>query len=154
MIESEPQMKAFDNKVRLYIYDHFVTAGGAPTLAETANSLDRSLADVKASFERLAEGHALVLQDGSGEILMAEPFSTVPTAFQVEVEDRSWWANCAWDALGIPAMLKKGARIVASCGDCNDPMVLAVEDGSLVDNSGVVHILVPAKHWWDDIVFS
>jgi hypothetical protein len=147
-------MKTFDNKVRLFIYDHFVTAGGAPTLAETANFLAKSLADIKASFERLVEGHALVLQDGSGEILMAEPFSAVPTAFHVEVEDRSWWANCAWDALGIPAMLKKDASIVASCGDCNDPMVVAVKDGSLVDNSGVVHILVPAKHWWDDIVFS
>jgi hypothetical protein len=37
---------------------------------------------------------------------MANPFSAVPTPFLVRSGDRSWYGNCIWDALGIPAMLQ------------------------------------------------
>jgi len=40
---------------------------------------------------------------------MAPPFSGVETAFPAEVQGRRYYANCVWDALGVPAAL--GARI-------------------------------------------
>jgi hypothetical protein len=39
----------------------------------------------------------------------------------VQAGKRRWWANCIWDALGIPAMLHRDVRIDACCGCCNRP---------------------------------
>ena len=81
--------ETFEKRVRLYIYNHFVEKGKAPTMVETAEALSSSLLHVQGAYQRLADGRALVLQ-GNSEILMAEPFSAVPTSFQVEVGNRSW----------------------------------------------------------------
>ena len=78
----------------------------------------------------------------------------MPTSFPVQVGKRHWWANCIWDALGIPAMLHRDARIDASCGCCNHQMVLHVINGRLSGPKGIIHIAVPARHWYDDIVFT
>jgi Alkylmercury lyase len=144
----------FDYEVRRYFYDHVVKEGLPPTTAETASALSTRPDDVTASFQRLADGHILVLQRGSGEVLMANPFSAVPTPFLVRVGDLSWYGNCIWDAMGIPAMLKQDAAIEASCGCCGTAMHLSVTNGSLEEASGIVHFAVPAAHWWDDIVFN
>jgi alkylmercury lyase-like protein len=84
----------------------------------------------------------------------AAPFSAVPTAFPVRSGRRAWYGNCIWDALGIPAMLDQDARIDASCGCCNYEMVLEVKDGKLHAPQGLIHIPVPACHWYEDIVFT
>lgn len=145
---------AFDARVRLSVYRHFVDAGRAPSRAEIGQRLAVPVEQVGAAFERLADGKALVLQPASGEVLMAEPFSAVPTAFAVEAGDRSWWGNCIWDALGIPAMLARDARIRTSCGDCNEALELQVRDGELLPAPGVVHYSVPARRWWENVVFA
>ncbi len=154
MTADPAETDAFDAKVRLLVYRHFVDAGRAPSRLEVARQAGASPEDVAAAFERLAEGKALVLQPASGEVLMAEPFSAVPTAFEVECGEKSWWGNCIWDALGIPAMLGRDARVHTSCGDCSEAMRLDVEDGELLPANGVVHYAVPAHRWWQDVVFA
>jgi hypothetical protein len=128
--------------------------GLPPTIAEAATALSATTDDVRASFQRLAGGHVLVLQKGSGEILMANPFSAVPTPFLVRAGDGSWYVNCIWDAMGIPAMLRRDATIEASCGCCGKAMHVTVVDGSLKEAPGVAHFAMPASRWWDDIVFN
>jgi len=66
----------------------------------------------------------------------------------------SWFANCIWDALGIPAMLRKDARIAAACGCCNLEMPIQVKGGRLVAAKGIIHIAVPAREWYKDVVFT
>ena len=144
----------FDYEVRRYVYDHAMNEGLPPTVAETASALSTRLDDVGVSLQRLADGHILVLQKGTGEILMANPFSAVPTPFLVRAGDSSWYGNCIWDAMGIPAMLQQDAAIEASCGCCGTAMHLAVADGSLEEAPGIAHFAIPAAHWWDDIVFN
>ncbi len=78
----------------------------------------------------------------------------VPTAFPVRIGNRSYYGNCIWDALGIPAMLHKDAQIDASCGCCNLEMLLKVENGRLLGPEGLIHIAVPARDWYKDIVFT
>ena len=51
-------------------------------------------------------------------------------------------------------MLHKDARIDASCGCCNFEMVLNVKDGQLLPHEGVGHFAVPAREWYQDIVFT
>lgn len=153
-MDVEQEETATDNTVRYRVYDHVMREGLPPTLAETAAALDRSLVEVRDSFQRLADGHILVLQKGSGEILMANPFSAVPTPFLVKGGGRSYYGNCIWDAMGIPAMLKQDAVIEASCGCCRTAMNLKVTNGALEAAHGFAHFAVPAAHWWDDIVFN
>ena len=145
---------ALDHEVRRCVYDRVMSEGLPPTIAETASALSTTPDNVEASFRRLADGHILVLQSGTGEILMANPFSAVPTPFLVRAGNRFWYGNCIWDAMGIPAMLKQDATIEASCGCCGTAMHLAVAGGSLEEASGIAHFAIPAAHWWDDIVFN
>jgi alkylmercury lyase len=148
------ERERFDQQVRTSVYEAIFTQGGIPSVAATAVGLTRAPDEVAAAFRRLAQGHVLVLQPGSDEILMAAPFSAVPTAFPVEAGGRVYWGNCVWDALGILAMLQRDGRVLASCGDCNASIILTVRDGIIVDSSGVGHFSVAAKHWWDNIVFT
>jgi hypothetical protein len=90
----------------------------------------------------------------TGELWRVAPFSAVPTAFPVRSGKRAWYGNCIWDALGIPAMLHQNARIDASCACCNYEMVLRVEEGRLLAPKGIIHIAVPARRWYEDIVFT
>jgi len=85
---------------------------------------------------------------------MANPFSAVPTPYRVEADGRSWYGNCAWDAIGICAALHADGRIATSCRDCGEPIELGIEDGRPDDDRLLFHCLVPAAHWWDDIVFT
>lgn len=147
------QSELFDKQVRRYVYEYFVQQRQAPTVLQCAQALVTDISHVQAAFRRLAEGKALVLQN-NGEILMAEPFSAVPTAFYVEVGAHAWWGNCMWDALGIPAMLKQDARIVTACGCCGDAMMVEIRDGELLNASGVVHLAIPPKDWWKNVVFA
>src|SRR5579863_6679534 len=144
---------ALDTSLRQSIYRHFIREGRAPTVTEMAATLSSPVRKVRAALERLAQTHAFVLQE-TGELWRAAPFSAVPTAFPVRFGKRAWYGNCIWDALGIPAMLHQDARIDASCGCCNHEMLLRVEEGRLLGAKGIIHIAVPARHWYDDVVFT
>jgi len=143
-----------DVRVRVAVYDTAMAAGSPPAADQLATQLGIPLTEVRDSLERLATGRALVLQPGSREILMANPFSAVPTPFAVRADGRLYFGNCIWDALGIPAMLKIDGHIATSCGCCGEAMTLNVVDQRLEPASGVVHFAIPAKRWWEDIVYN
>lgn len=153
-MDDEREKVALDKEIRYHIYDYVMREGLPPTIAETSSALARSPDEVRTSFQRLANEHILVLQKGNGEVLMANPFSAVPTPFIVKVGNRSYFGNCIWDAMGIPAMLKQDATIEASCGCCSTAMSLKTTNGSLEEAPGLAHFAIPAAHWWDDIVFN
>jgi hypothetical protein len=132
-------------RVRNEVYDAFVREGRAPTAAETAEALGLAPEEVEAVFSRLHDAHALVLQPGSREIRMLNPFSAVETPHRVEAGGRTWFANCAWDALGIPAALHADGLVESRCPDCGEPLELQVRDGELVRGAELlVHFVVPA----------
>ena len=145
--------ETLDQRVRWQVYDHTMRSGIPPLSHEIATALALPLDEVFASLGRLGAAHILVLQPDRGEILMANPFSAVPTPFQVEVNGLSTYGNCIWDALGIAAMLDADARIRTSCGDCGTSMEVEVAAGA-VRGEGIMHFAIPALHWWDDIVFN
>jgi hypothetical protein len=133
-------------EVRRRIYDTFV---------REQRVLRAEDPETEAAFRELHDAHALVLHPGTTEIWMLNPFSTVPTPHRAQAGGRWWYGNCAWDALGIPGALHADGRIESECADCGEPLVLEVRDGTLVEGDDLlVHILVPARHWWDDIGFT
>jgi Alkylmercury lyase len=140
--------------LRSATYSMFVELGRAPTVADVGNRLRLDRADVVAGWRRLHDEHALVLNQHTDEIRMANPFSAVPTAYRVSAGGRSWYANCAWDAVGICAALHVDGMIDSSCPDCGDAISLHVVDELPNDEALIFHCLVPASRWWDDIVFT
>ena len=146
-------MDELDLRIRNHLYSSFVRSAHAQSAAEAAKDLGLDEAEVDAALGRLHDAHALVLRDGA--IRMLNPFSAVETPHRVEAAGRSWFANCAWDALGIPAALHADAAIESACPDCGETVTLEVRDGALVVGAELlVHFVVPAAGWWDDIAFT
>ena len=143
-----------DLMLRGVTYARFVQLGRAPMAADMAAATGRGRAEVVAGWQRLHAEHALVLDQLTGEIVMANPFSAVPTAYRVHAGGRWWYGNCAWDAFGICGALHVDGRIETSCPDCGAPLRIAVRDQRPDDQSLLFHCLVPAARWWDDIVFT
>lgn len=140
---------------RIFVYSHVATTGTPPSSAAIAEHLGVSVARARAVVAELGATKRVVLDRPSGEIWMAPPFSAVPTRFRVTGATTSWWANCAWDMLGIPAFLREPVRIEATCPDCDESIGIDVdaEAGPRV-NEGLVHFLVPARRWYEDIGFT
>jgi Alkylmercury lyase len=141
-------------EIRNLTYRTFVELGRAPTADQVAAAAGLSRADVDAAWAELHEQHALVLNPVTSEIQMANPFSAVPTAYRVRAAERWWYGNCAWDALGICAALHVDGEIEASCPECGETIALELRDQRVDDERLLFHCLVPAAHWWDDIVFT
>jgi hypothetical protein len=95
----------------------------------------------------LAERHVVAL-DGDGKVWMAHPFAAHHDGTRVDSGGRTWWGNCAWDGFGIVAALGlEQATITAQ------DIELRVMQGA-IEGDAVFHVLVPARHWWDDIGFT
>jgi alkylmercury lyase-like protein len=143
----------FDNSLRLYTYRRVVATAKAPTVAQAAREMGSTESAVRAAYARLSDSHAFMLTE-SGELWRVAPFSAIPTAFPVESGGHTYYANCIWDALGIPAMLGQDATIPASCACCNLEMTLRVEGRWLLSHEGWIHVAVPARRWYEDVVFT
>jgi len=142
-----------DAAVRVELYRQFVGSGRAPTHAEVGEALGLGEDEAAESFRRLADAHTIVLKPGTLELWMAAPFSAVETRYRVETPLGSFYGNCAWDSLGVLAMLDTDGVVSTTCDDCGQELELRV-DGSRIAGDGVVHFLVPAAHWWDDIGYT
>jgi hypothetical protein len=139
--------------VRLAIYRAIERSGSAPSAADLARAHGLEPAIVADAFRALAEAHVIVLHPDTVDIKWAPPFSAVPTAFRVRAGRLAWDAPCAWDAFGIPAALDADARIEAACAWSGEPVACGVEHGVAYGN-GLIHLLVPAAHFWDDIAYT
>lgn len=146
--------------LRAEIYAHFVAQGRAPTAGEMALHLGGTEEDLQAAFRRLHEAHQILL-DEAGAIRMANPLAGQPTDYAVLSSDGRHsggcclWANCAWDALGVSAMLAQDARIVAKHPNTGEELHFAVEKGELrAPKSWLVHFALPVRRWYDDLIHT
>jgi hypothetical protein len=144
-----------DLTVKLAIYRMLSETGRAPTAAQVAGETRLGEDAVLASFERLHARRLLVPEPGDpSRIRMAPPFSGIPTSFPVEANGRRYFANCVWDAYGIPAALKCDALIPATDAFSGEPLTLEIREGTPVPLPYVAHFAVPAALWWRDIVYT
>jgi hypothetical protein len=140
-------------RVRHAIYSAVVDTARAPEVHEVAQAHGVGDEAVAAAYRALADGHVIVLEPGTLTVRWAPPFSVVPTPFRSSARGSRWYAPCAWDAFGIPAALHRDAEIEARCAWSDVAMACGVRDGSAYGD-GVVHLLVPAAHFWDDIGYT
>lgn len=145
-----------DARVRLTVFEHCLRRGVPPPVEQLMGELHLSRSEVESSLDRLDEAHHLKLVPGTHRVLMAFPFSAIPTPFRVVLSNgRSYFANCAWDALAFFPMLRVPLRVESYCHHCGEPLSISVRDGHAESTEGafpVVYLGLPASEWWRDIV--
>jgi hypothetical protein len=140
--------------VRVFIYDWIVAHGEPPLTQDIGAHLGVSANDARDAIANLNIGKAVLCHPVSGEIWMAGPFAASETPYRVVGSHASWWANCAWDSLGIAAIVHEDVVIEASCADCGEPMRMRVKRGDGVQGDGLVHLLLPVREWYRDIGYT
>jgi hypothetical protein len=145
-----------DNKiweVRAFVYQHFAKTTRPPGVEETAAYFALTHEQARSAYEELHQRHALYLKPGAHEILMANPFSGVATPFRVRVNGKTYFANCAWDSLGIPAALQAyaDAEIEAVCAQSGESIHVRVTDQQVQGPNALVHFLIPFREWYNDL---
>jgi hypothetical protein len=144
-----------DWDIRTRIYGHIVEHGGPPGHLDIAAEFGIDPEEARLAFHRLHAAHALFLEPGGDDVRMANPFSAVPTPFRVEAGERSYYANCAWDALAIPSVLGRDAVIHARLEVADTTIQIAVIDGKpRPAEDYIVHYAIPFRHWYDDLIHT
>lgn len=141
-----------DWQIRTHVYEYIIEHTEPPTAAQTAAALDITEARAAKAYRRLDARHALILQPGGDTIRMAHPFSAIPTAFRVHAGGRSYWANCAWDMLGIAVVLNADVQVEATCPGSDEVSHIAVEGDEVKGNGEIIHFPQPFAHWYDDLI--
>lgn len=140
--------------IRAFVYHYFAETTRPPSVEETAARFGLTPPEAVSAYEDLHQRHAFFLQPGTHRILMANPFSGVETPFKVHANGKSYFANCAWDSLGISAALHADAAIDAECAQSGERIRLTVSGQSVQYEAGLVHFLVPFTNWYDDLPFT
>ena len=138
--------------IRAFVYQHFAETTRPPLVAETAPHFGLTHAEADSAYQELHHRHTLFLKPGTHEILMANPFSGIETPFKVHANGKTYFANCAWDTLGIPAALQVDAEIEAACAQSGESIQINVTDQQTRDSDALVHFLIPFREWYQDLV--
>lgn len=162
-------------QTRHFVYQHFADTTHAPSVDETAAYFNISVEEATDYYKELHNRHALFLDLDSMTVRMANPFSGIPTDFKVHANGKTYYANCAWDMLGIPAALHTDALIEAVCTESNEVVKLEIKNGDVIlrdasrpegsppptsetlrsaQSDMLVHFPLPFARWYDDLVFT
>jgi hypothetical protein len=131
--------------LRIHIYDTLVATGRPPQLSS----------EQRQQAAAMNIGKTLLSHPQTGQVWMAGPFAAEPTQYKV-IGTATWYANCAWDMLGIPVITQERVRIETHCAHCTEPMILEASPDEPPSSFGdaVVHFLLPARKWYEDIGFT
>jgi len=152
-------------QIRHFVYQHFADTTHPPSVDVTAAHFDISIEEASEYYKELHNRHAFFLDLETLTIRMANPFSGIATDFKVHANGKTYFANCAWDMLGIPAALHTDAVIEAVCTESNESVKLEIKDGRIApvavlgdgdaaSSKLLVHFPLPFARWYDDLVFT
>ncbi|MEQ9400109.1 MAG: organomercurial lyase [Longimicrobiales bacterium] len=142
-------------RVRAAVYRLTAETTRVPAAGRVAMEVDLGLDTVRAALRHLEDAHELGLNADRTEVRIANPFSAVETPFPVVTERGTYRANCAWDALGVSAILGTDGWTETTCPGSEAPLAFGVRDGALAgDVDAVVHMVVPLRDAWQDIGFT
>jgi len=142
--------------VRLAVFQGCLREGAPPSVERLMGDLQLPREEIETSLERLDQARHLKLVPGTHRTLMAFPFSAIATPYRVIVDgSRSYFANCAWDAIAFYPMLDQPIRVESFCYHCGRALRFQIQDGRLatdVRDAPVVYLGLPAAEWWKDII--
>lgn len=140
--------------IRHFIYTFFVENERPPTPDDAAKAFSLTVEDARFAFQRLNDHHHIFLEPNGIEIRMANPLSAVPIHYRVQVGENRLWANCAWDSLGIGAMLGADVDVEAVEPLSGEIMRYGIRNGILDAPDLVVHFLLGTGRWYDDLIHT
>ena len=141
-------------EIRLWVYRQFAETAHPPSVDEAAAHFALTHEQAVSAYKELHRRHAFFLKPGTVEILMANPFSGVASPFKVHANDKTYFANCAWDSFGIPATLQVDAEVEAACAQSGEPIRLRVTGQQVQDSGALVHFLLPFRDWYNDLTLT
>ena len=141
----------FDWAVRAEVYKTFAGRGSAPSIAELAAAVGGTTSRVHVVLRSLFDAHKLAVDVNGERVWMAHPFSGVPTDYEVQTPRITCYANCAWDALGVPAILGTDGWTRTHCAESGEAMQFGIRGGRLQGDDGVIHLVTPPRDAWVDI---
>jgi hypothetical protein len=152
-------------QVRHFVYQNFANTTQPPSVEETAKHFEITNEEASDLYRELYNRHAFFLDLETLKIRMANPFSGIPTDFKVTVDGKTYFANCAWDMLGIPAALHTDAEIEAVCTESNKIVQIEIKNNKIAQaavlggedaasSDLLVHFPLPFARWYDDLVFT
>jgi len=160
-------------QIRHFVYNHFADTTHAPSVDVTAAHFNISTEEARDYYKELHNRHAFFLEPETLTVRMAWPFSAIPTDFKAHANGKTYYANCAWDMLGIPAALQTDAVIEAICTESNEKVQIKIKDGQIIksrskakwtnpqstsyqstDSLLLIHFPLPFARWYDDLVFT
>ena len=143
-----------DTKLKLSLYEFIRDRARVPSVAELASLAGQNAREVRAALQRLFASRVLVLEADGETVRMAPPFSGAETQHVVVAKGKEYFANCAWDSLGILAALHAEGEVRTRCEHTREEIVLHVGRDGPAPVACVAHFAVPAAEWWQDIVFT
>lgn len=98
-----------------------------------------------------------VYYDEEGQIVGFWGLAIPKMAHQFEVNGKTLYAWCAWDALFIPELIQGTARVVSKCAETGDELRLTVgPDGILKTEPEGIHVSLPVapdeQEMLDDVI--
>ena len=140
--------------LRVFVYDELLARGTPPSVAAIGRHFGVAPNEARKALAELGIGKTILVHPDTGEVWMAGPFSASETPYRVTLGDRQWWANCAWDMFGIAMIAGAIVRVDTRCSDCGEPLSLLCDPAAPPNGDSIVHFLVPARRWYENIGFT
>ena len=114
----------FDTAVKLALYHATAETGKPPRIDEVARRVGAAPARLSSrpTLDCGRTGCWCSSRTGA-PFAWHRPISGVPTQHQVDVDGVTYHANCAWDALGIAAALRRPGLVRSRCEQSLEPSV-------------------------------
>jgi hypothetical protein len=141
-------------QIRHFVYAHIEDTTHPPSVDVTVTHFNISAKEAGEYYVELNNRHQFFLEPETLNVQMAWPFSGIPTDFKVHANGKTYYANCAWDMLGIPVALHTDGIIEAVCTESNELVKFEVKDGQVSDSNLLVYFHLPFAQWYDDLVFT
>jgi hypothetical protein len=142
-------------QIRLFIFQHLASTGNPPVVEQLMTEFGLSRDETAGFLRELADARHIALVNGTSRILMAFPFSAIATPFRVTANGRSYFANCAWDAVAFHSMLDADIEIDSFCHHCGAPIGIEFHDGRatrVAPAETIVYLALRPTQWWEDII--
>jgi len=142
---------------RYFVYQTFVKTGHAPLLEDFMQRYQVSRDAAKKIVEDLHQNHKILKIPNTHCIMMSWPFSNIPTPHRAKIEgqDITYYANCAWDIMGIHCALQKPVLAISSCHQTGKRITFQLDHGkvqNLDPSSVVIAFALPYEDWYHNLI--
>jgi len=131
-MECACELKPKEIQILRQIFRFVLRHAKHPTIKDLQLSLNRSEEEIIHTLDEFEKRDLLLRKKGSQEIVSIYPLSLRPTQHQIVLEGGPrLFAMCAVDALGMPAMFNKNAKIVSQCEECKREVSFEIRSGEI-----------------------